>query len=229
MNKRLNLKSKQGSFIMNVPINTPTLGLEALHMRPNMRQILIPAPCIHNQVNVIILHLRYHRVINGAALLVGENGQRPRPGRQPGDVGDDELLQEGHAVPPLEAQPAHVRHIEEATVGAAVQGGVDDGVLVLDGHAPPGERHHLSAVLDVEVVQGRLLELRLAGEETPSASGGLSGEAAAEGLPELAQSASHCRRRHQNPKKEKKVFDKMPQRAQSGRCQANMDRFGALV
>lgn len=78
--------------------------------------------------------------------------------------------------------------VEEAAVGAAVEGGVHDGVLVLDGHRPPGEGDHLAAVLHVEVVEGRLLEAIGGGGEGAAAvvvvvGGG--GEAAGEGLAQL--------------------------------------------
>lgn len=50
-------------------------------------------------------------------------------------------------------------HVEQAAVGAAVQGGVDDGILVLDRHRPAGERDHLPAVGYVEVVEDGLLQV----------------------------------------------------------------------
>ena len=47
----------------------------------------------------------------------------------------------------LQGEAAHVRHVEQGRSFAAVQRGVDDGILVLNGHAPSCERHHLPCTL----------------------------------------------------------------------------------
>lgn len=170
---------------MDVPPNIPSLLLEGLHMLSDVLQILVPAPGIHHQIHMVILHLRNHRVIDRPALLVGEHRQRPRAVLEPGHVGDDQALEERDAVVAVQAEAAHVGHVEEAAVGAAVEGGVHDGVLVLDRHRPSGEGDHLAAVLHVEVVEGRLLEAIGGGGGGEGAAVVGGGEAAGEGLAQL--------------------------------------------
>lgn len=174
------LKREQRSLIMNMPPNIASLRLEHLHVLPNVLQIFVPTTRIHNQVDMIVLDLRHHGVINRPSLLIGEHGQRPRAGLEAGDVGDHQLLKERDAVLALEAEAAHVGDIEEAAVGAAVEGGVHDGVLVLDRHRPAGEGDHLAAILHVEVVEGRLLEFGFggSGDGEGAAVGAGGGEAA---------------------------------------------------
>lgn len=146
---------------MDVPLDVAALLVEGLHVLPNVGEILVPAPGVDDEVDVLVGDLGNDGVVDGAAAVVGEDGERPGAVLERRDVGDDEGLEEGDGLAAVEAEAAHVGDVEEAAVGAAVEGGVHDGVLVLDGHAPPGERHHLPAVRDVEVVQRRLLQLRL--------------------------------------------------------------------
>lgn len=54
-----------------------------------------------------------------------------------------------------------MRDVEQGSPGAAVLGRVHDAVFVLDGHRPAGERHHLAPVLDVEVVERGLAQVRV--------------------------------------------------------------------
>ena len=143
---------------------------------------------------MVVLHPGDYGVINSPAALVGEDGEGAGPEAEAGNVGDDQALKEADAVLPLEAEAAHVGDVEEAAVGAAVEGGVHDGVLVLDGHAPAGEGHHLAIVLDVEIVEGGLLELGLGGRgggegARPAVGLGL-GEVAGDGLPKLPEPQS---------------------------------------
>lgn len=185
------LEGEQGPFIMDVPIDVPSLGLEQLHVGPNVGKILVPAPRIHDQVDVIILDLGDDGVVDGAAALVGEDGEGAGAIAEPSDVGDDEALEEGHTVATGEPEAAHVGDVEEAGVLAAVKRRVHDGVLVLDGHAPSGERHHLGTMLHVEIVQGRLLELGLGrGGEGLAVEGLGLGEAAGQDLAQLPETAS---------------------------------------
>ena len=195
------LERKQRPFIMNVPLHIPSLGLEGLQVRADVRQVLVPAPGVYHQVDVVVSHLGHHGIVDGAAALVGEDGEGPGARAKAGDVSDDEGLEEWGAIAAAEAEAAHVGDVEEAGGGAAVEGGVHDRVLVLQRHAPPGERHHFAAVLDVEVVERRLLELhRLrsggGGEGAGHGAGLGSGEAAGEALAELPEAASsHLGRR----------------------------------
>lgn len=184
---------------MDVPRDIPSLGLERLHVRPDVGEILIPAPSVDDEVDVVVLDLGDDGVVDGAALLVGEHGEGAGAGAEGGDVGDDELLEEGDGVAAGEAEAAHVGDVEEAAVGAAVEGGVHDGVLVLDGHAPPGEGHHLPPVLHMELVQRRPLELGLGGgggggEGAARLGGGgdAPGEERLGELPQTTSSSSHC-------------------------------------
>lgn len=186
---------------MDVPLDVPALLVECLHVRPDVCQVLVPAAGVDDEVDVLVGDLCDDGVVDGAAFLVGEHGERAGAVPKPRDVGDDERLEEGDGAAALEAEAAHVCDVEEAAVGAAVDGGVHDGVLVLDGHAPPGERHHLAAVGDVEVVERRLLELglrRLRGaRQVADARGrravGAGGRAAGEGG--AREEAPHRRRR----------------------------------
>lgn len=152
---------------MDMPVDIPTLELESPHESLNMRQILISAPCIQNQINVIILHLGDHRVIDRPAVLIGEHRQRPGPGGKPLNISNHQRLEEPHAVLALEAEPAHVGDVEEAPIGAAIERRIHDRILVLDRHAPPGERHHLPAILDVEVVERCLLQVCITCKSSP--------------------------------------------------------------
>ena len=144
---------------MDVPLDISALLVEGLHVRLDVGEVLVPAASVDDEVYVLVGDLGDDGVVDGAAFLVGEDGERAGAVLEAGDVGDDEGLEEGDGPAALEAEAAHVGDVEEAAVGAAVDGGLHDGVLVLDGHAPPGERHHLAAVGDVEVVERRLLEL----------------------------------------------------------------------
>lgn len=180
---------------MDVHGDVPSLGLEGLHLGPDVGKILVPAAGIHNEVDVVVLDLCDDGVVDGTAALVGEDGEGAGAVAEAGDVGDDEALEKGHAVAAGEAEAAHVRDVEEGAVLATVDGGVHDGILVLDGHAPPGEGHHLGPVLHVEVVQGRLLELPIGGGgggggKGLAVEGSGGGEAAGKDLAQLPETAS---------------------------------------
>lgn len=133
-------------------------------------------------------------VVNNTAILVGENRERPGSRLEALDVGNHESLQEIGGVGAFERKPTHVGDIEQAAVGAAIGGGLHDAVLVLNGHGPPGERHHLAAVLDVVVIQHRLLQLLCRGGVCVPPPGGLAHSIApAHGLPELRHRPPHHR------------------------------------
>lgn len=189
------LQCEQRSLVVDVPLDVPALLVEGLHVRPDVGEVLVPASGVDDEVDVLVGDLGDDGVVDGAALLVGEDGERAGAVPERGDVGDDEGLEEGDGVAALEAEAAHVGDVEEAGVGAAVDGGVHDGVLVLDGHAPAGERHHLAAVGDVEVVERRLLELglrRLRGaRQVADARGGGGGRGGAAGEGGAREEASH--------------------------------------
>jgi len=155
------LQCEQRPLVVDVPLDVSALLIERLHVLLDVGEVLVPAPGVDDEVDVVVGDLGDDGVVDGAALVVGEDGERAGAVPERGDVGDDEGLEERDGVAAPEAEAAHVGHVEEPAVGAAVDGGVHDGVPVLDGHAPAGERHHLAAVRDVEVVQRRLLELGL--------------------------------------------------------------------
>jgi len=155
------LQCEQRSLVVDVPLDVSALLVERLHVRLDVGEVLVPAPGVDDEVDVLVGDLGDDGVVDGASLLGGEDGERAGAVPERRDVGDDEGLEERDGVAAPEAEAAHVGHVEEAPVGAAVDGGVHDGVPVLDGHAPAGERHHLAAVGDVEVVQRRLLQLGL--------------------------------------------------------------------
>lgn len=144
---------------MDVPVDIPALGLECFHMRSNVGKILIPTPSINHQVNEIITDLSDHRVIDGASALIGEDRESPSARLETGNIGNHEALKERDAVLAHEAEATHVRDIKKAAIFTAVDGGVHDGILVLDRHAPSGERDHLSAIFDMEVMENGFLEL----------------------------------------------------------------------
>ena len=80
--------------------------------------------------------------------------------------------------------------VEKATICAAVESGVYDRVFVLDGHAPAGERNHLTPVFHVEIVQHSLLEVGLRREASPG--GSLAGDPSSQGLTQLPQCSPHA-------------------------------------
>ena len=180
---------------MDVPVDVPALGLECFHVRSNVGKILIPTPSVNHQVNKIITDLGDHRVIDGASALIGEDRESPSARFETGDIGDHKTLEEGDAVLAHEAEAAHMGDVEEAAIFAAVDGGVHDGILVLDGHAPSGEGDHLAAIFNMEVMEDGFLELTGGGgggEGTVlvAAVGMGVGEAAGEGLAELPEGTS---------------------------------------
>lgn len=154
------LKGEKRALIVDVPRDIASLRTEGLHVLADVCEILIAASGVDDQVDVVISHLGDDRIIDGASPLVREHGERPSARSQPLNVGDDKLLQEADGILPLEAEPAHVGDVEEAAVGAAVEGGIHNRVLVLDRHAPSGEGDHLAAILHVKIVQHRPLQLR---------------------------------------------------------------------
>jgi hypothetical protein len=183
---------------VDVPLDVAALLVEGLHVLPDVSEVLIPAPGVDDEVDVLVVHLGDDGVVDGAALLIGEDREGAGAVLEAHDVGDDEGLEEGDGLAAHEAEAAHVGDVEEAALGAAVNGGVHDRVLVLDGHAPASERHHLAAVGDVEIVERRLLELGLRGlsrvRQVADARGrGGGGAAGAAGEGGEREEASHCR------------------------------------
>ncbi|KAL9250932.1 hypothetical protein AKJ16_DCAP10226 [Drosera capensis] len=114
---------------------------------------------VNNQVYVIICHLSDHRVINRSTFLIRENSQSPGSRSQPSDISYHKLFKERYAILSLEAQPTHVRHIKQTSISPAIHCRVHDGILVLNWHAPSSERDHLCTILDMEVIENRLLEI----------------------------------------------------------------------
>jgi hypothetical protein len=74
-------------------------------------------------------------------------------------AGQSKMNQHNHTAAASNARKLeHVGDVEEARGGADVRVLVDHAVLVLQRHLPAGIRHHLGALLDVQVVQRRALQ-----------------------------------------------------------------------
>jgi hypothetical protein len=90
-------------------------------------EVLIPAPGIDDEVDVLVVHLGDDGVADGAALLIGEDREGAGAVLEAHDVGDDEGLEEGDGLAAHEAEAAHVGARWEELEGGD---GESDGVLV---------------------------------------------------------------------------------------------------
>ena len=104
---------------------------------------------------------RHHQVVDDAAAFVQELGVALPARPEVEDVRGNERLEEsGDAcvVRPFKQRLAHVRHVKQTGCLAGVQMLSEDARRVLDRHVVAGERSHPGAELDVESMEGRLLD-----------------------------------------------------------------------
>ena len=81
-------------------------------------------------------------VVNGAAVLIGDDAVLRLIEIQRLHVAGQDVLQKPDHVRPFDVDTAHVGHVENGAVAAAVEMFGDDAVRVLDGHIPAAEVDH---------------------------------------------------------------------------------------
>ena len=96
-------------------------------------------------------------VVDDSPVLVRQQRVLRLSGREPIEVVRECALQELVRARPLHLELAHVRDVEDAGIGPH-RAVLLDHAGVLDGHLPPGERHHPRPELDVPVVERRVQE-----------------------------------------------------------------------
>jgi hypothetical protein len=121
------LQCEQRPLIVDVPLDVAALLVEGLHVLPDVSEVLIPAPGVDDEVDVLVVHLGDDGVADGAALLISEDREGAGAVLEAHDVGDDEGLEEGDGLAAHEAEAAHVGARWEELEGGD---GESDGVLV---------------------------------------------------------------------------------------------------
>jgi len=107
---------------------------------------------------VVVGDLVQEQVVHEGPVLVQEGGVVDLPVGQLDHGIGGEPVQKGHGLGPLDADLAHVAHVEQADLGAHGHVLGDDAGGVLDGHVPAAEVHHLGPEGPVDGVEGGLQE-----------------------------------------------------------------------
>ena len=81
-------------------------------------------------------------VVDGAAVLIGDDAVLRLIEIQRLHVAGQDVLQKPDHVRPFDVDTAHVGHVENGAAAAAVEMFGDDAVRVLDGHIPAAEVDH---------------------------------------------------------------------------------------
>ena len=61
---------------MDVPLDISALLVEDLHARLDVGEVLVPAAGVDDEVYVLVIDLGDDGIVDGAAILVGEDGER---------------------------------------------------------------------------------------------------------------------------------------------------------
>ena len=118
-----------------------------------MGQVLLCIGGVHHQQEPVLLESVQVGVVDGAAVLIGDDAVLGLVDLQRHDVAGQNVLQEGHTLRALHQQAAHVGHVEQAAGVAGVQVLGNDAGGVLDGHFPSAEVHHLGAGGHMDIVE----------------------------------------------------------------------------
>jgi hypothetical protein len=106
----------------------------------------------------VVARIGHDAVVDDAALLVRDDGQRTEAFGEGTHVAWRNALHEFDAVLAADDDAEHVRHVEKPSRRARVLVRLDDAVRVLHRHVPAAKRHHLAAEGHVCRVQRRLAQ-----------------------------------------------------------------------
>ena len=113
-----------------------------LHHGAQMHQILLRVGGVHHQQESLLLEAIEVRIVHGSAVLVRQDAVLGHVQIQPRHVAGQDVLQKCQPLRPLDQQPPHVGHIEQAAEVPGVQMLRHDSRGILDGHFPSAEIHH---------------------------------------------------------------------------------------
>ncbi len=130
-----------------------------------VREVLVLARGVDHHDEVIrVVALAgpgHHQVVEDAAGIVGEEGVALLPRREALEIRGAQPLQRARDLREAfaaQADLAHVRDVEQAGAAARVLMLGEDAHGVLHRHVVAGERHHLAAELDMQIVEGSSLQ-----------------------------------------------------------------------
>ena len=121
------------------------LHIELLSDGQQVSQVLFGVGGVDHQQEIVLLEHIEIGVVDGVAVLVGDDAVLGGVQLQGQNVAGQDVLQELDPVRTFDQQTAHVGHVEQAAVAAGVQMLGNDAGGVLDGHFPAAEVHHGSA------------------------------------------------------------------------------------
>ena len=113
-----------------------------LHHGAQMHQILLRVGGVHHQQESLLLEAIEVRIVHGSAVLVRQDAVLGHVQIQTRHVAGQDVLQKCQPLRPLDQQPPHVGHIEQAAEVPGVQMLRHDSRGILDGHFPSAEIHH---------------------------------------------------------------------------------------
>ena len=118
-----------------------------------MNKVLVGVGCVDDQQEAVILEAVEVSVVNGAAVLVGNDAVLGLVEVEGHHVAGEHVLQEFHALRSGDQDSAHVGDVEKAAEVTGVKVLGHDTGRVLDGHVPTAEVYHLAASGNVDVVK----------------------------------------------------------------------------
>ena len=118
-----------------------------------MGEILVDVARIDDEEVFFCLKAIEIRVVDGTAILIGNDAVLRLIDVKRLHVAGQDVLQKPHHVRPFDVDTAHVGHVENGAVAAAVEMLGDDAVRVLDGHIPAAEIDHRGPSVQMGLIE----------------------------------------------------------------------------
>ena len=138
--------------------NVGDLHVELLGDGQQMSQILLGVGGVDHQQEVVFLEHVQVSIVDGIAILIGDDAVLGSVQLQSQHVAGQDILQELDTLGTFDQQTAHVGDVKQAAVTAGVEMFGNDAGGILDGHFPTAEIHHGSAGFHVGIEQLRTLQ-----------------------------------------------------------------------
>ena len=118
-----------------------------------MLKILLGVGGVHHQQQPLVLEAIEVGVVDGGAVLGGDDAVLRLVEIEPSHVAGEHMLQKFHPLRALHQEPAHVGNIKERAEMPGIEVLGHDAAGVLDGHVPSAEVHHGGARRQVGFIE----------------------------------------------------------------------------
>ena len=129
-----------------------------LHCLAQVRKVLFRVRRIYDKQEPFLFKAVEIGVVDGGAVLGGDDAVLRHVEVQTLDVAAEHMLQKGNAVRALDEHAAHMGDVKEAAGMAGIQVLRHNAAGVLDGHLPSAEIHHRGACRYMDVIELGALE-----------------------------------------------------------------------